>query len=375
MQSTVMLMTPDAAVSADVVKVLKGNGHVFVAHAARDVRELAMILKSEAAPRVVLLDIDPQPRQVLGEIARISERYTTTRFVALSANITDVLLEDAMEAGVRRVLSKNRISSDLQDVLYRLTPGGSHTEGPHGEVITILSAGGGSGATTIAANLASELGAHRDGEPALLVDLDLAFGSLAHYFGLKPRYAIDHVLDYDRHVDGDLIRSTASVVNARVHLMASPASTSFSHPTPANLEHLDRVLVAARQAYKYVIIDAPRVSPDTAAALAAMSTHVLLVFQLTVQHIHIAKAMLEAMRERGVTSGVVPVANRFAKSAMISVADATSALQGMAVKTLRNDYAGAVEGCNFGRALMDAAPRSVLRRDISELIGALKLVM
>jgi pilus assembly protein CpaE len=369
MQSAVIIMTTDPALAAEVGGALRVNGHALLSVPARDSRELSLRLTREPTP-VALVDLDPRPRQALADLAEITERFPGTRFVALASSVNDELLVEAMEAGVRRVVAKHGIAQDLQGVLNRLTPSAAAADGgaTHGDVITILSAGGGCGATTIAANLANEVGAQQAGKPALLLDLDLTYGSLALYFGVQPRYAIDHVLGYDQRIDGELIRSASSVVNDRVHLMASTASMSFSRPELVDLVQVKQVVAAARRTYANTIVDAPRVPMDFAAVLADQSTHVLLVFQLTVKDVRIARSMLDALQERGVTR-VVPLANRVARGAAVSVADASRALRDLPVRTLRNDYAAAIEGFNFGKPLAEAAPKSVLRRDLTELMN------
>ena len=369
MHSAVIIMTTDAALAAEVGGALRVNGHTLLSVPARDSRELSLRLTREPTP-VALVDLDPRPRQALADLAEITERFPGTRFVALASSVNDELLVEAMEAGVRRVVAKHGIAQDLQGVLNRLTPSAAAADGgaAHGDVITILSAGGGCGATTIAANLANEVGAQQAGKPALLLDLDLTYGSLALYFGVQPRYAIDHVLGYDQRIDGELIRSASSVVSDRVHLMASTASMSFSRPELVDLVQVKQVVAAARRTYANTIVDAPRVPMDFAAVLADQSTHVLLVFQLTVKDVRIARAMLDALQERGITR-VVPLANRVARGAAVSVADASRALRDLPVRTLRNDYASAIEGFNFGKPLAEAAPKSVLRRDLTELMN------
>jgi len=87
-----------------------------------------------------------------------------------------------------------------------------------------------------------------------------------------------------------------------------------------------------------------------------------------VKDVRIARSMLDALQERGVTR-VVPLANRVARGAAVSVADASRALRDLPVRTLRNDYASAIEGFNFGKPLAEAAPKSVLRRDLTELMN------
>ena len=369
-RNAVLLMTTDAAVTSAVTKALATNGHVLTATSARDPRELFARLSAESAP-VALVDLDPQPQQTLVQLERIVERFPTTRFVALSSSIESDLLIQAMQAGVRRVLPKLSIPTELSAILNRLSPHEASL-GQAGDVITVLSASGGCGATTIAANIAAELITPNPADTALLVDLDTYHGSLATFFGLTPQYAIDHILDYERGLDTELIRSTATVHGPQLHVLASPVSMRPSRTQPLNYDRLGDLLALATRAYRYTVLDAPRLSPEVTGTLVSSSTSVVLLFQLTVKDLRVAKGILDALDDRAISRRhVVAIANRYAKRPPISLEEASKVLGGLPVKYLRNDYSAALEGINYGKALAQASPKSVLRRDLLELLPAL----
>lgn len=366
----ITLMTPDASLPAAVSAALQANGHVVAGAAIRDLRDLAPQLGRSPVP-IVLIDLDPQPQQVLPHLERIIARFPTTRFVALASNVGNDLLLEAMQSGVRRVVMKQSMSADLPGVLDRLTAPDLHS-GPSGEIVTILSASGGCGATTIAVNLAEEVALKRK-QPTLVCDLDCSYGAVASYLGLAPRYGADHVLHYSGDIDGQLIRSTATVHNDRIHVLASPASTNGPSSEPLRFERLEHVLDSARRAYGITIVDAPRLPIGPAAVLVAGSTTTLLVLQLTVKDLRSARAMLDALRGRGIDCGsVIPVANRYVKRQLIGLDEANKALGGGPdVVPIRNDYAPAIHGLNFGQTLSESGPRSSIRRDLQELLATL----
>jgi pilus assembly protein CpaE len=367
----ITLMTPDASLASAVSAALHANGHVVAGPPVRDMRDLAPQLGRSPVP-VVLVDLDPSPHQVLAQLERIIARHPTTRFVALSSSLGNDLLLEAMQNGVRRVVTKQTMSVDLPGVLDRLTAPDLKA-GPSGEILTVLSASGGCGATTIAVNIAEEL-ALREKQPTLLCDLDGAYGAVASYLGLSPRYGADHVFHYSGDIDAQLIRSTATVHSDRIHVLASPAGTNLATSgEPLRFERLEHVLDSARRAYPISIIDAPRLALDTTAALVAGSTTTLLVLQLTVKDLRCARSMLDALRSRGVDcNSIVPIANRYVKRQLISLDEASKAIGGVEVFPIRNDYAPAIHGLNFGQTLSQAAPRSSIRRDIQDLLAKLE---
>src|SRR5688500_8371495 len=137
----VTLMSPDPTVATAVTAALQSNGHVLAGPAVRDLRDLAAQLTRSPAP-IVLIDLDPQPQQVLPHLERIIARFPTTRFIALASTVGHDLLLEAMQTGVRRVVVKHGLSTDLPGVLDRLTTADA-SAAQVGEMITVLSASGG----------------------------------------------------------------------------------------------------------------------------------------------------------------------------------------------------------------------------------------
>lgn len=369
----VLLMTSDSATALAVSHALSTNGHVLsTTSAARDFPELLAQLSADPAA-VALVDIDPNAEPMLAEIERAINRFPTSRFVALSASVESDLLLDAMQAGVRRVVAKEAIAGELPDILNRLSPPDvPHTAADGGRVISLLSASGGCGATTVAANLANEIAIADSSSKAstLLIDLDCIYGAIATYFGLAPQHAADHILHSDHPLDMDLIRASATVANSHLHVISSPASLRPPRLQPMDFCRLGEAIALACHCYPNVIIDAPRLMPDVMATLVADSDAVVLLFQLAVKDLRTARGILDTLDERGVPrEHVIPVANRFAKSPPISLDDAARVLGVHEVKRLRNDYASAIEGVNAGKPLSQIAPTSPFRLDLIDLLS------
>jgi hypothetical protein len=81
-----------------------------------------------------------------------------------------------------------------------------------------------------------------------------------------------------------------------------------------------------------------------------------------------ARAILEGLARRDVPGdNVLCLANRYQRRGrMIETEEAEKAL-GRPVTCLSNDFAGALRSINYGQPLAQAAPRSVLRRDLQRL--------
>jgi pilus assembly protein CpaE len=363
-QKRVLVVTEEPETAQTIASAFEQNGHYATEEHCRDLPQLVARLEGAPAP-AVLVDIDPEPTRMLSELDPIISRFADTRFVVLSAAQRSDFILEAMQIGVRHYLIKQSIGKDLNSVLRRLIPNGTARPGKEGILITMLSAGGGCGATTIAVNVANEL--HLiDAEPALVVDLDSCYGAAAGYLGLEGEYGLADVLANRERIDAELIRSTALEFSKGLGLLASPASVNPTAIAPLEYGHLGPALDACKHAYRYTVVDAPRVPLDVAASLARESQATFIVFQLAVKDIRIARSMASALTNRGIPADrITGLANRYRKrGSIIGLNEARAALGGLAVECISNDHRSAIRAVNYGQPLAQAAPRSSLRRDV-----------
>jgi pilus assembly protein CpaE len=326
---------------------------------------------------LVLVDADPQPLAALAAIEPLVSRFPQARFVILCRELSSAIVLEAMQVGARHCLAKASIAAELPGVIRRLgrdlapaDPRGKWGErGERGCVVSVLSASGGCGATTLAINLAEELRLET-GRRVLLVDLDRHYGAISTFLGIHGRYGVADVLSHAGMVDPQLVDSTAAVYSEGLQVLLSPASVDFGAPAPMPLERADALLAGCRAASAYTVVDAPRVPPDAAALIANSSDLALIVLELTVVDVRGARALLTALTDRGVPlARVLVLANRCRRrNPMLALEDARDALQGVELVAIGNDFEGALRSMNYGRPLAEVAPRSVIRRDLRALL-------
>lgn len=369
----VLLMTTDAETTSAVTAALAPSGRFYVAGACRNVPELARQL-ANAETSVALVDVGSDPVRTVLEMEPVIARFPDKRFLLLTRTLGNDLLLEAMQAGARHCLLKEAIARGLVGALQRLLPDGAQRQSERGSVVTVLSSSGGCGATTVACNLANEMGLER-ARPALLIDLDNAYGAAGAYLGVHGRYGIADVLAHDGGIDAHLVRSTAVVYSASLHLLLSPAGIQFAQPAPLRLESFDRLFDACRQAYPCTVVDAPRAPVATAALLARASDVILIVFQLTVKDIQMARTLRAALIEAGIPpERLEPVVNRYRRWSYVSLREAEKVLENRSLHLVRNDFPRAVRGMNYGQLLAQTASTSGLRHDIRQLAATLRLV-
>jgi pilus assembly protein CpaE len=196
---------------------------------------------------------------------------------------------------------------------------------------------------------------------------------VASYLELHNPYGIAEVLAHRDVIDYHLIRSTAVRYGERLHALLSPASANGMASPPLRTEKIEQALRACRQAYPMTVVDAPRVGLDVAATLAHVSEAVWIVLQPAVKDIRMTKTLHAGLEGRGVPRDRIRlVVNRYKKSRqMISVEEIQKVLQDVPLALLSNDYASVIRGINYGQPLSQAAPRSLLRRNLMDLVAPL----
>jgi pilus assembly protein CpaE len=364
----VLLLSAETGTVKAVQAALSSNGQLADANVFIDLRDLALRLDRGGVP-AVLIDIDGQGALLLPAIEGLARKYHETKFVALSGVMRNDLLLEAMQVGVRHFLLKESIASDLSGVLHRLCPEGSG--GMRGSAVTVLSAGGGCGATTVAVNLAAELQAVA-GTPSLVVDLDTAYGAVGAYLGLDGEHGALDLMYRVGPIDGQLIQSTVLTSPTNIHALLPTARGKLGEAANYQADRVGQLIDACKAGYKWTTIDAASVAPDVAGELARSSTATVLLMQLTIKDIQVARQMLLRLKEASVAPDrVLVMASRYRKRTMlITPEEARKALGLDAARPLgllSNDFAAVQEAVNFGKPLSQSAPRCDFRKELQKL--------
>ena len=366
--SNIVLVTGEAAIESAVKSVLAEAGKMSVAGVCKDVSELRSYLSGKKV-QAAIIDIDPEPSRVLSELRGILTAYPEIYVVVLCNSFTKELVLQAMQAGARHFLEKRTIATELSRELAALIHDSVRKQASLGSrVITVFSAGGGCGATTVAVNLADELriGSSR---PVMVIDLDTSYGAVSTYLGLKSQYGIADVLAHRGAIDQHLIQSTAYRYMADFFVLPSPAGIESPKVGSLAYDRLSAACEVCREIYAYTVIDAPRLPQPTCVKLAGLSDLVLVVFQLTVKDVHSARSIVAALTKSGIADDkILPLANRAKRRGpLVRLEDGKKAIGLSSCHPIRSDWRKAMKCVNQSRLLAQAAGRSGLRGDFKKL--------
>lgn len=126
-----------------------------------------------------------------------------------------------------------------------------------GVILPVHGLAGGTGATTLAVNLAWELATiqKENGPRVCLIDFDFQYGSVSTYLDLPRREAVYEMLSDTASVDNVSFLQALLTYNDKLHVMTAP-----SEMLPLDIvtsEDINRVLDVARANFDFVVVDMP----------------------------------------------------------------------------------------------------------------------
>ncbi|MEP7053639.1 MAG: AAA family ATPase [Actinomycetota bacterium] len=236
------------------------------------------------------------------EFAAAERVANPTRGVVLVRRRVDTaVLAQAMRAGIREVVSADNlqqvneacravasVSNELR-AAQRL-PGVVDPGAGAGQVITVFSAKGGSGKTTISTNLGAAL--NLQGSKVCVVDIDLGFGDVAISMQLFPTRTVADAVALT-HLDQTAVQSLVTRYRDQLDTILAPVEPGMSESIPGQtIVGLLRVL---KTMYDYVVIDTPPAFTEHVLSALDETDWLLLLATLDVPALKNLKLALETL--------------------------------------------------------------------------------
>lgn len=272
------------------------------AHLLESIDELIDLLAVETGPRTVVLG----PDIAVDDAVALAAHYRTSRpevgVVLLREQVDATVLTEALRAGVRAVVAAGdgpalleavQRSDQLGAALASRAAPVTEPEARLGRVVTVFSAKGGCGKTTVSTNLGAAL-ADKGRRNVVIVDLDLAFGDVAIALQLFPSHTIaDAVPLGERDLDYGALHTLLTPHSPGLTTLVAPVVPGAAETIPASL--VTRIIEVLRENYDFVIIDTPPAFDDQVLAAFDLSDAVVLLATLDIPALKNLKLTLETL--------------------------------------------------------------------------------
>lgn len=311
-----------------------------------------------ANPTVTLVDIPADnPQTALRAIELLHQDMPDSAVFAIGNLSQPQVIVSAMRAGAREFIERPTTTTDLLEAFVRLTAAQRRTrqEGQRGKVFSVVNAKGGSGATTIAVNVALALQSMY-GQTALI---DLApLGHAALHLNVKPLFTIADATRNLHRMDSSLLESFMTRHNGGLQLLAGANEPAAIDPSTTEFVRLFDMLVAH---YRYVVVDNSSRFDAASRLIANLSECVLLVTCTDVASLWSAARVQQYLGETGGRERVRLVLNRFRKVAGFSEADAEAAVGAKLIWRVPNQYFAVSNAIDRGAPLMEQSHTEIAR--------------
>jgi pilus assembly protein CpaE len=273
-----------------------------------------------------------------------------------------------MRAGVKDYLTAPVAVEDLSNSLDQITGElQSQRSRKTADLLVIINAKGGSGASVIATNLAY-IDAVEMERRTLLVDMDLQLGAIPSYLNLPHNNgfmkAIENVETLDAAaMDGIVLKHEKGL---RV-LAASQDKLVFSEDIPqSRIAALFRLL---GDTYDEIVVDMPRYLDSKSSLILQHADKIVLMMEASLAHVHDAKLMLELLQQAlGLPKErFVVVVNRYDKNGSIRLSDVKEALTCDTIVSLPSDFRRVNNSINIGSPLLESERNAPITKSIGKL--------
>lgn len=253
--------------------------------------------------------------------------------VLVRRRVDSFVLNQALRAGVREVVRLEpraglaEACSRAQLVAQEVATHARHASADKqagGRLITVFSAKGGCGKTTIASNLAAMAAA--EGTRVCLVDLDLPFGDVAISLQLGVDRTLADSIPMAGHIDAMGVRSIVTVHSSGLHVLVAPIGPGEAERITAAL--VNDLLTQLKTMYDVIVVDTPPAFTEQVLAALDVTDVFLLLATPDVPAVKNLKLTLEMLQLLGYAAEAQHVVlNRADAKVGLSLPDIEKALQ------------------------------------------------
>lgn len=350
---------------------------------------LAFFSQPEAeALEFVALAIDEEDEDNLVLMSEIitQAKSRNIRVILIAEDVTPASLHQLLRQGADEFVPYPLPEHELQAAIDRLhTPEAEPQPQPQinahrlksgsakeGALIVIHGLAGGSGATTMAVNLAWELASMQaeDTPSVCLIDLDLQYGSISTYLDLPRRDAVYEMLSDTENMDEEIFGQALLSFEDKLQVLTAPADM-----LPLDIvgpEDIQRIIDMARSHFDYVVIDMPSTLVAWSETVLQAAHVYFVMIELDMRSAQNALRMKRALQSEDLPFNKLRFAlNRAPKFTDLSGKSRVKRMAeslGISIDVQLPDGGKQVtQGGDHGLPLASSAPKNPLRKEIAKL--------
>jgi len=300
------------SVSRNYLAAMLGESGYSVLTAALGREGLISAWKDQ--PQIIILDPALPDLSGLDLVTRLRQDRRTSKvtLVALSSHENPQEMAALLAAGCSEYMVKaSQTVQKLLELLPRFIGGVENNPKKQGKLITFLSAKGGTGTSSLCANISMCLASEKTDKKVAVIDLVLPIGSIANIVGYDDRFNLATAarLEPDQITAAYFKDNLPRVSGWYFHLLAGSPNPESAMQLSA--DRIGEILNAILESYDFVIVDLGRSLSRISLPIIQKADVNVLILSTDLATADLTMAVLEFLRSQGVDSQCIyPIQNR-----------------------------------------------------------------
>ena len=337
----------------------------------------------------IAIDYEDEENLALLESVIAAAKARKIKVILIAEDVTPASLHQLLRSGADEFIPYPLPENELRAAVERLrapaptpenaaTGTGLQSGGPgrNGSIIAVHGLAGGTGATTLAVNLAWELAtlSKEDAPKVCILDFDLQFGSVSTFLDLQRRDAVFELLTDTENMDDESFDQALLMHGDVLHALTSPADV-----IPLDMirpEDIEAILDLAKAHFDYVIVDMPTTLVQWTETVLNASQVYFATLEMDMRSAQNALRMKRALQSEHLPFEKIRfVLNRAPKFTDLNGKTRVKRLAeslGITIEVqLPDGGKPVVNGADHGQPLAVTTPKNVLRKEIHKLASSL----
>jgi pilus assembly protein CpaE len=248
--------------------------------------------REAATPNVIVLDTAASRSDLLAHLEALAEFCDSGTKVVVAGRTNDIVLYRELTArGISDYLVAPFTVLDFIRAISHLFTGAGAT--PVGKIVAITGAKGGTGASSIAHNIAFSVARDLDIQ-TVAVDMDLGFGTAGLDFNQDPAQGIADAVFAPERIDQNLVDRLLSKCGDKLSILAAPATLDRMYDFPETA--FDTLIDILRATTPCVILDIPHIWTAWARRALISADEIVIVAQPDLANLRNTKNLLDMLR-------------------------------------------------------------------------------
>jgi pilus assembly protein CpaE len=356
------IVADHGSTASRIGEILKFGGHDCPSSNILTLDAATVRLGREPSIDLVVVALAPDLERGLGMLAMVS-RLAPGKVLAVGPACDSKLILRALRGGAEDYVDSAELESELEAAISRLAEA-ARGPLPSGKLVALLSPNGGSGSSTIAANLAAALAKRH--KTAALIDLKLEAGDLSALLDLKPTFTLADLCRNTSKLDRAMFDRSLARHDSGVALLAAPHHVNdIALIRPEGVEH---ALALARGSFPYIVVDLDHSYREEQQVVLRQADVILIPFRLDFASLRNVRRVLEHLHGLDIPDERVHlVVNRYGQPLEVPAGKAEEAMGRKIAHYLPEDAKAVNRANNHGIPVIIEAPSSRVSKSLIQL--------